>query len=340
MLNNPSVALVFLNYNNIEYLKKNLSFTQNITYTNHKVYIIDNGSSDNSISFVKEYYPKIKIIPLQNNKGFAEGYNTGLSMIKEDYFLLLNTDVEVTPSFIEPLIELMEQNKKVGICQPKILSQERKNYFEYAGGSGGFMDTLGYTFTRGRIFDTLEKDYGQYEDTIPIFWASGACFFIKAELFKQLNGFYTYYFMYSEEVDLCWRAQIMGYKVYVCPKSVVFHRETDKLINQNPKRLYYVFRNNLIMLHLNLKLMQKCFIIPLRFLLNILAFLLFIFKGHFYNAMQIAYAHLAYVKWVTIKKKNQNIRNNLKDIPTIYKRSILIDYYFLNRKKYKELTIK
>ena len=337
MLSQPAVAIVLLNYNNLSFLQRNLHFFDGLSYQNFRLYIIDNASTDQSVAYVANEYPHITIIPLSENKGYAGGYNEGLKHIQADYFVLLNTDVEVTADFLEPVLELMEKNKRIGICHPKILSIENRDYFEYAGGSGGYMDELGYTFARGRILDHKEKDEGQYEDKKAIFWASGACFIIRASLFFELKGFYGYYFMYCEEVDLCWRAHLSGHEVYVCPQSVIYHRETDQLIQQRSIRIYYLFRNNLIMLHRNLPFQSRIVLIPFRVLLNCVAAIIFLLKGkpgHFFSILK---TYLSYLKWAVFERHENNYpKKKLKKIDSIYKGSILKGYYLQGKKTYKD----
>src|SRR5688572_21586363 len=264
MTNQPSVAIVLLNYNGLALLEKNIPGILSATYGNKKLVVIDNASTDQSVSFIKEKYPSIQLVELSENYGFAGGYNQGLKFVIADIYILLNTDVQVTPGFIEPMVNTLDQDPQAGACQCKILSLERTGYFEYAGAAGGLIDKWGYPFARGRLFNYWEQDTGQYESDIEIFWSSGACMAIKSSLFWQLNGFYDYYFMYSEEVDLCWRLKLANKKVLYCHRSVVYHRETVDLAEQAASRIYLVFRNNLVMLLRNLHYVDKLYIIPVR----------------------------------------------------------------------------
>jgi hypothetical protein len=335
----PHVAIVLLNYNGKKYLEQNLPFVEQCTWPNKTIYIIDNGSTDDSLSFVQSHHPGVRIINNESNLGYAAGYNAGLAHITADYFVLLNTDVEVTQTFLEPVIGLMQSDASIGICQPKILSYNNRSYFEYAGGAGGWIDILGFTFTRGRVFDHYEQDKGQYNDNSAIFWASGACLIIKADLFKTLHGFYDYYFMYSEEVDLCWRAQAMGYKVYYCSGSVVYHKETTLLTHQPAERLYYIFRNNLVMLHRNLPLSAAWWIIPARVVLNGLAFFQLLFTGYFAHAWVSITATFHYLKWAITAKKDLNIQKKaLHQCDGVYKGSIVYQYYLLRKKQFSEIV--
>lgn len=335
MSNSPSVAIVLLNYNGKNYLERNIPFILQTTYSNKQIVVIDNASTDDSILFLKEKYPEIQIIGFTNNLGYAGGYNEGLKKIEADYYILLNTDVEVTPRFIEPLINLMQSNNEIAICQPKILSLEHRFQFEYAGAAGGFMDKYGYTFARGRILDQFENDNGQYDNDCEIFWAGGACFAIKASVFHELNGFYEYFFMYFEEVDLCWRAQLAGYKVWFTHQSVIYHKETNQFIKQSPKRIHYVFRNNFICLLRNLPVKSKISIVPARIALNLLASFVFLLKGHIGKSLVVIKSLFSTLGWILFSPKQKvKKRIPLKDIPTIYKKSVLASYYLKKKKKF------
>lgn len=213
------VAIVILNWNGRKYLQQFLPFVLQSTYADKEVMVADNASTDDSVQFLQQHFPQVKIISLKENYGFAKGYNEALKSVQSDYYVLLNSDVEVTPGWMEPVIELMEKDKSIGAAQPKILSYSNRERFEYAGASGGWIDCLGYPFARGRVFDTCEKDEGQYDDAVPVFWASGAAMFVRADLYTQLKGLDNYFFAHMEEIDFCWRLQLAGYSVYACPQS-------------------------------------------------------------------------------------------------------------------------
>lgn len=335
----PRTAIVLLNFNGKEYLQQNLPFIKNTDYENKKIYVIDNHSSDDSVMYLHSEHPDIIIIRNEKNLGYAAGYNMGLSQIDAEYFILLNTDVEVTENFIRPVITLMETDKNIGICQPKILSLSKRNYFEYAGGAGGWIDIAGYTFARGRIFDSYEEDIGQFNDNSQIFWASGACMFIRASLFRILRGFYEDFYMYYEEVDLCWRAYAAGYTVISCGDAEVYHKETDQLLHQSPQRLYYLFRNNLIMLHRNLPLSSSLFILPARLLLNLVSILYFISNGYMKIASKSAKAQIDYLGWAW-SKKNMDIVNkkSLTNSKSVFKGLVIFQYYILGKKKFSDIV--
>lgn len=303
MQSEPSIALVLLNYNGKTYLQQNLPFLKKTLYTNKKIYVIDNASDDDSVTYLANTHPDVTLITNHSNLGYAGGYNAGLAKIEAEYYVLLNSDVEVTENFIAPIIFLMEGDRNIGICQPRILSLSNRTYFEYAGAAGGWMDIFGYTFARGRVFDHCEKDEGQYSNNEQIFWSSGACMIIRSSLFKQLKGFYDYFFMYCEEVDFCWRAITEGHSIICCGNSVIYHRETSRLLHQSSKRLYYLFRNSLVMLHLNLPTSVLLWVIPSRLILNAIAILYFTIKGHLGIAFATTRAQFAYLKWILLQKK-------------------------------------
>ncbi len=233
--------------------------------------VADNASTDDSLAFLRKHYPTVRIIEMKRNHGYAGGYNVALKEVKSEYYVLLNSDVEVTPGWIEPVIELMDSDKQIGACQPKILSYAEKDRFEYAGAAGGWMDCLGYPFARGRIFDICEKDEGQYDEVQKIFWASGAALFVRAELFHQAGGLDTYFFAHMEEIDFCWRLQLLGYSIYACPASVVYHVGGGTLPKGNERKVFLNFRNNMIMLAKNLPKRQSFWKIPMRILMDFIS---------------------------------------------------------------------
>ncbi|WP_315816832.1 glycosyltransferase family 2 protein [Paraflavitalea speifideaquila] len=279
MKNSPSVAILILNWNTSGYLKRFLPSLLQTTYSNKEIYVIDNFSNDDSIKVLEQHFPSVHIIRMYANKGYASGYNLALSQIQADYFLLVNSDIEVTLGFIEPVIELMEAHDDIAICQPKLRSLDEKQMFEYAGACGGWIDRLGYPFARGRILLTIEPDSGQYDNLAQIFWASGACMFLKSSIYEEIGGFYDYYYMHQEDIDLCWRAQHAGYKIYACPESVVFHIGGGSLSWENHLKTFLTFRNNYILLTRNLPLLQLLPVIILRLLMDLGGSLYFYSKG-------------------------------------------------------------
>lgn len=340
MKDEPYIAIVLLNHNGKNYLEQNLPFLKKVTYKNKKIYVIDNNSQDDSKEYLQIHHPDIEIIHNDRNLGYAAGYNVGLARIPGEYFCLLNTDVKVTEGFLEPIIFMMEDDNNIGVAQPKILSLSKNRQFEYAGGAGGWIDTFGYTFARGRIFDTLEQDRGQYDDRCSIFWASGACFIIRSALFKKLDGFYEYYFMYCEEVDLCWRTIAEGYKVAYCSQAVIYHRDTDNLLHKSPERLFYLFRNSLIMLHRNLPSASAIWVIPARLILNITSILFFFVKGHFRISFAATKAHIFYLKWVLFHPTTATATKkiSMNKIKPMYHGSIVYNYYIRGKKKFRDIV--
>lgn len=342
----PSVAIVILNYNGVNFLEKFLPSVLKSEYKNLSVLVADNGSTDHSISFLKINYPKIEIIDLKGNHGFAKGYNLALDKVDSDYFILLNSDVEVTQNWINPIIDLMERDKTIGACQPKIKSYHNKELFEYAGASGGWIDNLGYPFCRGRIFDNLEKDSGQYNTTSEIFWASGAAFFVRSKLFKSLGGFDPDYFAHAEEIDLCWRIKRAGFKVMVRPRSVVYHVGGGTLDYLNPRKTYLNFRNTLFTILKNEPKRKLFWLIPTRLVLDGIAGGLFFFQGKFAHIKSIIQAHGSFYKsFFSMIKKRKMYSERIQKISIsnrpnkvgMFPGSMVWQYYIKQIKIFKNL---
>lgn len=334
----PLVAVVILNWNGEAFLKKFLPSVLASTYGNKEIIVADNCSTDGSLSLLTEYFPEVKIIKNKRNEGFAKGYNEALAKLEADYFILLNSDVEVTQNWIEPIIDLMENNRQIGACQPKVLLFHNKAYFEYAGAAGGWMDTWGYPFCRGRVFDECEKDEGQYNDTQPCFWASGAALFVRANLYKQLGGLDEYFFAHQEEIDFCWRLQLSGYKVYAVPASVVYHVGAGTLAKTSPKKTFLNFRNNLIMLSKNLPKPLVFIKIPLRIGLDVVAAMRFLIKGEVKNFIAVAKAHVHYIGWIFTKKNTAFFVANKKEkLQGLYKGCIIWDYFIKGKNSFLKI---
>jgi len=342
---NPKVAVAILTYNGLNYTRQFLQSVVETEYSNLEIYIIDNHSTDGTCDYVKDKFPTVKLIELNDNEGYAGGYNTGLSQIEADYFVLLNQDVEVPVNWIKPIIEVMEKDTALAICQPKILAQKNKNLFEYAGASGGFIDTLGYPFCRGRIFDVIEEDNGQYRDSTECFWASGAAFFIRADLFKQIGGFDATFFAHFEEIDLCWRVKNAGYKVAVVPGSYVYHVGGSVIEYQSARKTFLNFRNGLVTLHKNLSITQLFWKLPFRFFLDVVAAYRALFKGDVSTYKAIAKAHFSYVgnfkKWQQKRKLAQQQISLIKiakpNLSGIYNRSIVWDFFIKKKRHFSDL---
>ena len=333
----PLVAVVILNWNGKEFLEKYLNYVIASTYQNKKIIIADNASTDDSINFLKQHFPTVEIIVNKTNEGFAQGYNTALKQITADYFVLLNSDVEVTPGWIEPIVALMEKDKMIGACQPKLMDEKNKKYFEYAGACGGWIDTFGYPFARGRVLEQMEEDKGQYNKATPCFWASGAAMFVRAVLYNSLGGFDEYFFAHQEEIDLCWRMQIAGYKIYVEPASVVYHVGGGTLPKGNSKKTYLNFRNNLIMIYKNSSAGALFLKMPIRFGLDALAAYKGLFAGDAGYFIAIIKAHLHFAQWVLFQeKKPKQLKIKNVELHGTYHGSILWQYYCRNKKTFSE----
>ncbi|MEZ5015052.1 MAG: glycosyltransferase family 2 protein [Chitinophagales bacterium] len=272
VLQRPLVAVVVLSWNGRHFMERFLPSMTSLTYQPLDIYVADNASADDTLDFLKSRYPDVKCIAIPKNEGFAKGYNTALKQIVADYYVLVNQDVELAPGFLEPLLDLMESDVNIAACQPKILSESNRNMFEHAGAGGGYIDKYGYVFCRGRLFDTIEPDEGQYNDTHEIFWASGAAMCVRAELFHRFKGFDADYFAHMEEIDLCWRWKRAGYKIMYVPESVAFHVGGGSLSQDSPFKIYLNFRNNLFMLFKNMESQDLIWKLPVRIVLENVAF--------------------------------------------------------------------
>ena len=327
------IAVVVLNWNGKKLLEQFLpslvAFSKEAT-----VYVIDNASTDDSVDFIKSNFPSVTTILNDANYGFAEGYNRGLKGIKATFFALVNTDVEVTENWLQPLINIFNTEPNTAIIQPKILDYKRKNYFEYAGAAGGFIDSYGFPFCRGRIFDTIEKDNGQYNDDCEIFWASGACLVIRSAVFNELNGFDIDFFAHQEEIDLCWRAFNLGYTIKYTSKSVVYHIGGATLEKSNPKKTELNFRNSLFMLVKNLPKEKLYFSLFKRMLFDGVAGIYFLFQGKFSHFIAVIKAHIAfYCQWGSMMKKRTGVKNT-----NYYKiKSVVFAYYINNGTIFEKL---
>ncbi|MCL2727116.1 MAG: glycosyltransferase family 2 protein [Bacteroidales bacterium] len=322
-------AIVILNWNGKAFLKAFLSpLLDSIASTPEaEVIIADNGSTDGSIDFLQAHYPQLRLILFEQNLGYTGGYNQALAQIKADYYVLLNSDVQVDSNWLEPLISFMELNPQAGICMPKIRSLNQPDYFEYAGACGGFIDRWGYPFCRGRILSHIEHDHGQYDTPIEIFWASGTCLMIRAALFHELGGFDERFFAHMEEIDLCWRAKLRGQQVWVVPQSLVFHVGGGTLSNDSPKKLYLNYRNNLWMLHKNLPKGKRFVTLTFRILLDYLSAFVYLIrcKPTLFSAVFRAHRHF----W---KGRGQVSPQARGTVGHIWGKSI-VWRFFLKRKK-------
>ncbi|WP_276392314.1 glycosyltransferase family 2 protein [Eudoraea chungangensis] len=330
------IAIVILNWNGEALLERYLPSVIGFS-PEAEVYVADNASTDGSISFVQKNHPSVKIIRNAENGGFAKGYNDALAHIKADIFCLLNSDVEVSTGWLEPIKKAFIELPKAAIIQPKILDLLKKDHFEYAGAAGGFLDKLGYPFCRGRIFQTVEKDQGQYDNTQEIFWATGACMFIKSEVFFDLEGFDEDYFAHQEEVDLCWRAHNKGYGVYYVGNSKVYHLGGSTLSNMNPKKTYLNFRNSLFSITKNLPRRKAFIIIFLRLILDGIAAIRFVLMAKPEHCFAIIRAHLSYYRQI---KKMLKKREKRSFVTSYYITTSIIWSYFVNQIKYFNILVK
>ena len=331
------IAIVILNWNGQKWLEKFLpTVIEKSSMAN--IYIADNASTDSSVNFIEDNFPAVKIIQNQLNEGYAKGYNDALKDLKEKYFVLLNSDIEVTDNWIQPIINLMEENSNISACQPKILDYNNKGSFEYAGACGGYIDNLGYPFTRGRIFDSIESDNNQYDDIKEIFWASGACLFVRAEHFNEVNGFDNDFFAHQEEIDLCWRLKINGHQVMVNPRSVVYHVGGGTLNDSSPFKTYLNFRNNLFMLTKNLNFFSLLITLYFRLPLDgIAAVTLLKKKNGFLHLLAVLRAHLVFyvsIPRLLFKRQKNTAKTNLFGKMGF---SILVKHYFEGKTKFSEL---
>jgi len=333
------VAVVILNWNGKKLLEKFLPSVIGESGS-AKIYIADNGSTDDSIEWLEDHYPDIALLKNDQNLGFAEGYNKALMSIESDYYVLLNSDVEVSNNWIDPVIKHMDENPEVAACQPRILSYIHKDSFEHAGAAGGFIDKFGYPFCRGRILDTIEKDYNQYSTNSEIFWASGACMFIRSDIWKELGGFDSDFFAHMEEIDLCWRINARKYKIKYIPQSTVFHLGGGTLTYDSPAKLYYNFRNNLFMLHKNLPQGKHRSIIFKRLLLDGIAGIRFILTLKCNAFWQVLRSHLSYYRHIkTLNRKRREIINDNHYYPDklILNKSMVFEYYLRKKKKFTDI---
>lgn len=330
------IAVVILNWNGEALLERFLPSV--LEYSKGTdVYVVDNASTDGSVAYVAQHYPNINIIQNSSNGGFAKGYNEGLQHVKADVYCLLNSDVEVTPDWLEPIQNTFSTQPEAAIVQPKILDLMRKDHFEYAGAAGGFLDKFGYPFCRGRIFQTIEKDEGQYDDIREVFWATGACMFIKSDVFWSLGGFDEDYFAHQEEIDLCWRAQNAGYKVFYVGHSHIYHLGGSTLSNMNPKKTFLNFRNSLYSITKNLPRRQAWPIVFIRLLLDAIAALRFIFQLKFDHCFAILRAHFSfYGNFIKMYRKREKANFILK----YYVATSIVWSYFVHQIKNFNILVK
>jgi GT2 family glycosyltransferase len=329
-----TVAIVILNYNGRHYLEKFLPNV--IRYSgNHEIWIADNASTDQSVEWLHSNYPSIKILTIAENKGYAGGYNEALRQISSEYYILLNSDIEVTENWIEPVINFMASDVNIAACQPKILAYDLPTHFEYAGAAGGYMDYLGYPFCRGRIFDTREEDLGQYDDEKDVFWATGACLFVRSAAFHQASGFDESFFAHMEEIDLCWRLLNMKYRITYCGKSAVYHVGGGTLHKSNPRKTFLNYRNNLVMLFKNLPKGRRWKTVFIRLVLDGISSVRFMATGAWPDVIAILRAHFAFYGLIPSLIKSTK-RTNYR--APLYYRSVVWEYFILGKHRFRQLT--
>jgi GT2 family glycosyltransferase len=330
------IAVVILNWNGKKFLEKFLPGVILHSSDVAEIIIADNNSSDDSIDYLVQNHPEIRIIRLGKNFGFAGGYNLALKEVEADFYILLNSDIEVTENWINPVIELMEKNPGVAACQPKIKSYFDPDKFEYAGAAGGFIDKYGYPFCQGRLFQSLEKDEGQYNEPREIFWATGACMFVRSDVFHQLGGFDEDFFAHMEEIDFCWRAKNQGHRIMYCPESAIFHIGGGTLPKKNSRKTYLNIRNNIIMLFKNLEQRRLVRVLAARMILDYVAALKFLVDGGFRDMAAVIKAHFYF--WTNIsrlKKKREKISHN--KVSQIYWGNVVVQHYLHRKKSFSQL---
>ncbi|HOZ87936.1 MAG TPA: glycosyltransferase family 2 protein [Bacteroidia bacterium] len=335
-----SLAVVILNFNGKHFLEKFLPGIIKFS-SPHPVIVADNGSTDDSVLFMRQNFPDTRVIENKGNFGYAKGYNMALKQVEAQYYVLLNSDVEVTGNWIDPVLALMQKDQAVAACQPKILDHGNRRAFEYAGASGGYIDKFGYPFCRGRVFNSLENDEGQFNNATEIFWATGACLFVRSKPFWQVGGLDEDYFAHMEEIDLCWRLKNLGYKIYVEPASVIYHIGGGTLNKLSSRKTFLNFRNNLSTLAKN---HPPAFLFPkiiYRLILDGVAALKFLSDGQPKHFWAVLRAHFAFYSWLpAIMAK----RRALKKLPgfkfsvsQMYKGNIVLAYFVKNKRSFSEL---
>jgi GT2 family glycosyltransferase len=336
-------AVVILNWNGVDFLKKFLGTVVKLSADHDTVvYIADNGSVDNSVPWISSNFPDVRLLILEKNHGFAGGYNLALEQIEAEYYVLLNSDIEVTDKWLKSLVSFMESNPDVASCQPKIRSYNNREYFEHAGAAGCYIDKYGYPFCRGRILYHIEKDCGQYDTQSDIFWSSGACMIVRAEAWKKAGGFDSSFFAHMEEIDLCWRFSKLGYRVCYIPDSVVYHVGGGSLPYTSPFKTYLNFRNSLYMLYKNLPDNRLQKVLFIRKVLDGIAALMFLSKFDFVNFRSVWNSHIHYYRnKKELRKKRTAVRNLevVSNPANVMNKSIVFEFYVRGRKTFDRLKM-
>lgn len=331
------VAVIILNWNGEKLLREFLpSVVKNTNTDLGRVVVVDNHSTDGSWIRLEQEFPDVERVLFEDNFGFAGGYNRAIEMIEAEYVVLLNSDVEVAPGWLEPLVAVLDRDERVAAVQPKILAYRDKKKFEYAGAAGGYIDYLGFPFCRGRVMDTTEQDDGQYDDEVDVFWATGASLCIRRDVYRAVGGLDEAFFAHMEEIDLCWRLKNGGYTLKVVPSSVVYHLGGGSLPMNHPRKLFLNYRNNLLMLHKNLCAKQRKKIFFARVLLDTMAGGLFLLKGQWSNTRSVIRAYKAFREM----RKAYPVPESSMSLSGIYPRSIVLDYFLRGKKKFSDLNFK
>ena len=330
-----NVAVVILNWNGKKLLEQFLPSVISCSEKVATIYIADNASTDDSVSFVKNNFPSIKIIQNKTNGGYAKGYNDALEGLTEDLFVLLNSDILVSNNWLTTIISEFKKDENLVAAQPKILDYNNKSYFEYAGAAGGFIDQLGYPYCRGRIFNTLEEDKGQYDDITPIFWASGACLFVRRKAYQEVDGLDEVFFTHQEEIDLCWRLQSKGGTIKYIGKSTVYHIGGATLSSYNSKKTFYNFRNSLLMLIKNVGSSKIYLLLIIRLILDGLVGLQFLIQGKWKHSLAIIKAHFSFYRLIPTYLKKRN--NNKTQFKYYHIKSIVWNYFIRKNRTFKQL---
>lgn len=331
------VAVIILNWNGEKLLREFLpSVVKNTNTDFGRVVVVDNHSTDGSWICLEQEFPDVERVLFEDNFGFAGGYNRAIEMIEAEYVVLLNSDVEVAPGWLEPLVAVLDRDERVAAVQPKILAYRDKKKFEYAGAAGGYIDYLGFPFCRGRVMDITEQDDGQYDDEVDVFWATGASLCIRRDVYRATGGLDEAFFAHMEEIDLCWRLKNGGYTLKVVPSSVVYHLGGGSLPMNHPRKLFLNYRNNLLMLHKNLCAKQRKKIFFARVLLDTMAGGLFLLKGQWSNTRSVIRAYKAFREM----RKAYPVPESSMSLSGIYPRSIVLDYFLRGKKKFSDLNFK
>lgn len=338
------VAIVILNWNGKHYLEKYLSDVVKHSTTNeNKVIVVDNNSTDESVNYLKTNFSEnVELIEFDNNYGYAGGYQKALEIIKAEYYVLLNSDVEVTPGWVEPIIELMDSDKTIAASMPKIRAYEKKERFEYAGASGGYIDKFGFPFCRGRILYSIEDDTNQYDSVADIFWASGAAMFVRADAYHKAGGLDDNFFAHMEEIDLCWRMKHLGYRITCCPQSLVYHVGGGTLPNNSPRKLYLNYRNSLFLLYKNLSRKKFHRTIYLRMLIDAASAMVYFLRFDFSFFSAVTKAHRDFYKSLPLLREKRSAvmqQMQIPEVSAIYMRSIVFSFFLKRRRIFKDLKL-